>query len=141
MPSPGNFRTASAPGNDVNNGEGGASEYLKAAALVALTSGLCYLVRSRLQITDVAMLYLLAIVAVASLYRRGTALLATLLSIAAFDFVFVPPYYTFDVHNAAYFLTFGVMLGVALIMSRLTERLREKAEEAREREQRTAALY
>ena len=125
----------------MSDGDGGAREYLKAAGLVALTSGVCYLLRSRLQTTDVAMLYLLAIVVVASLYRKGAALLATLLSIAAFDFVFVPPYYTFDVHNAAYFLTFGVMLVVGLIMSRLTERLRERADEAREREQRTAALY
>ena len=48
----------------------------------------------------------------------GPALLASVLSIAAFDFVFVPPYYTFNVHDGAYFLTFGVMLVVALIMSR-----------------------
>ena len=43
-------------------------------------------------------------------YRRGPAILASLLSIAAFDFGFVPPYYTFDVHDPAYYLTFGVML-------------------------------
>jgi K+-sensing histidine kinase KdpD len=49
---------------------------------------------------------------------------ACLLSIGAFDLWFVPPYHTFDVHDAAYFLTFAVMLAVALIMSQLTSRIR-----------------
>src|SRR5690348_10802664 len=119
----------------------GAAEYLRAAGLVTLTTLLCYVLRAHIQTTDVAMLYLLSVVAVAARYRQGAALLASVLSIATFDFVFVPPYYTFDVHNAAYFLTFGVMLAVALVMSRLTSRLREQADDAREREQRTAALY
>ena len=62
--------------------------------------------------------------------------MASLLSIAAFDFVFVPPYYTFNVHDSAYFLTFGVMLAVALSMGQLTARIREQAEAADERERR-----
>jgi two-component system, OmpR family, sensor histidine kinase KdpD len=90
---------------------------------------------------DVAMVLLLGVVAVAALYRRGPAVLASVLSIAVFDFVFVPPYYTFGVHDTAYFLTFGVMLAVALVMSGFTARIRDQREEARERERRTAALY
>jgi two-component system sensor histidine kinase KdpD len=116
-------------------------EYAGAIALVGLVTAVCFLLRPYLQTTDVAMLYLLAVVAAASWYRLGAALLASVLSIAAFDWVFVPPYYTFNVHNAAYFLTFGVMLAVAVVMSRLTARLRAQVDEARERERRTAALY
>jgi len=116
-------------------------EYLSAVGLVGLTTVVGFALRPHLQATDVAMLYLLAVVAVASWYRQGVAILATVLSIAAFDFMFVPPYYTFDVHNAAYFLTFAVMLVVALVMSRLTSRIRAQADDALEREQRTAALY
>jgi two-component system sensor histidine kinase KdpD len=116
-------------------------EYVKAIALVGITTGLCFLGRPYLQTTDVAMLYLLAVVAVASWYRLGAALLASAISIAAFDFVFVPPYYTFNVHNVAYFLTFGVMMVVAMVMSRLTGQIRAQVRDARERERRTAALY
>jgi two-component system sensor histidine kinase KdpD len=125
----------------VADGRAGLGEYLRAVGLVAVTTLLCYVLRSHIQTTDVAMLYLLTVVAVAARYRQGAALLTTVLSIATFDFLFVPPYYTFNVHNAAYFLTFGVMLAVALVMSRLTAQLREQAEDAREREQRTAVLY
>jgi two-component system sensor histidine kinase KdpD len=87
------------------------------------------------------MLLLLAVVVVAYRHRRGPAVLASLLSIAAFDFWFVPPYHTFAVHDTAYLLTFGVMLLVALIMSQLTARIREQVEDAVEREHRTAALF
>jgi len=116
-------------------------EYAGAAAIVVVVTALCLVLRSRLATIDVAMLLLVGVVAAAARYRRGPALLATGLSIAVFDYFFVPPYDTFNVHDTAYFLTFGVMLVVALTMSRLTARIREQAEAAAEREQRTAALY
>ena len=117
------------------------SQYASAVGIIALTTIVARFLRSYLQITDVAMLFLLAVVVVAYRHRRGPAVLASLLSIAAFDFGFVPPYRTFEVNDAAYFLTFGVMLAVALTMSQLTARIGEQAEDARERERRTAALY
>ena len=100
----------------------------------------CLLWRSRLSPVDVAMVLLLGVVVVSARYRRGPALLASLLSIAAFDFLFVPPYYTFDVHDGAYLLTFAVMLVVALTMSRLTGQILEHAAEAEERARRAGAV-
>src|SRR5207249_1267411 len=76
-----------------------------------------------------------------SRHGRGPSLLASLLSVAAFDFFFVPPYWTFAVSDSEYLLTFAVMLLVALVISGLTVRMRQQAEAARERERRTAALY
>lgn len=116
-------------------------EYGYSAMLVLAVSLLCLVLRPQLATIDVAMALLLAVVLVSSRYRRGPALLASVLAIAVFDFGFVPPFYTFNVEDTAYFLTFMVMLAVALIMSRLTARIREDADASREREQRTAALY
>jgi two-component system, OmpR family, sensor histidine kinase KdpD len=118
-----------------------AREYVSAGGVVGVATGLCLMLRTRLEPIDVAMVLLAGVVAVAARYRRGPALFASILSIAAFNFLFVPPYYTFSVHDTSYFLTFGVMLVVALTMSRLTARIREQREAAAEREQRTAALY
>lgn len=118
----------------------GANEYLAAVGIVAVTTVAGLILRPYLQLTDIAMLFLLGVVVVAYRFRRGPAVLASLLSIAAFDFGFVPPFYAFDVHNPAFVLTFGVMLFVALIMTQLTSRIGGQAEDAREREQRTAAL-
>jgi two-component system, OmpR family, sensor histidine kinase KdpD len=106
-----------------------------------LTTAIAFALRARLEPIDVAMLYLLGVVLVASRYRLGAALGASLLSIAAFDLIFVPPYYTFGVHDSAYILTFGVMLVVAVTMSRLTGRVREQAEASVRREQQMAAMY
>ena len=107
--------------------------------MAAITAG-CLALRSRLTTVDVAMLLLLGVVVVATRYRRGPSLLASLLSIAAFDFLFVPPYYTLNVHDAAYLLTFVVMLVVALTMSRLAGVIREHALEAEVRERRASAV-
>jgi two-component system sensor histidine kinase KdpD len=63
------------------------------------------------------------------------------LSVAVFDFCFVPPYLTFVVADTKYLLTFGVMLVVGLVVSSLTERVRQQARAAQAREQRTSALY
>jgi two-component system, OmpR family, sensor histidine kinase KdpD len=85
-------------------------------------------------------LYLLAVVVVAVRAGRGPAVVAALGSVAAFDFFFIPPYFTFAVAHPQYLLTFGVMLVVGLVVGTLTARLRRQAEDARARERWTAAL-
>src|SRR5207248_11124785 len=87
------------------------------------------------------MLYLLGVAVVAMRGGRGPAIWASILSVAAFDFFFVLPYWTFAVADMAYLVTLSVMLFVALVISTLTIRLRQQAAAARQREQRTASLY
>jgi two-component system, OmpR family, sensor histidine kinase KdpD len=116
-------------------------EYGWAIGIIGAATGIALALRPYLQTIDVAMLYLLAVVVIAYRHRRGPALMASVLSIAVFDYGFVPPFYTFNVHNTAFFLTFAVMLVVAMGMSELTGRIREQAEEASEGEQLAAAQY
>ncbi len=102
-------------------------ESFLALLVVGAATGAALLFRSHLATIDVAMLLLLAVVAVASRVGRLAALLASVLSILAFDLLFVPPYYTLSVDDSAYILTFVVMLTVALVMSHLTAAAREAA--------------
>jgi two-component system, OmpR family, sensor histidine kinase KdpD len=90
---------------------------------------------------NLVMVYLLGIVAVALWLGRGPAILAAVASVAAFDFCFVPPHWTFAVGDTKYLFTFAVMLVTGLVVSTLAERVRFQAESARRRERRTAALY
>jgi len=90
---------------------------------------------------NLIMMYLIAVIAIAIRFGRGPSALASILSVAAFDFFFVPPYFTFAVSDAQYLLTFGVMLVVALVISNLAVRLNQQAELARYRERRTGVLY
>ena len=117
------------------------SEYLRAAAVIAVCTALAAGVFRFLSVTDVAMVYLLGVGVVAARYGRGPSVFAALGSIAVFDFFFVPPFYTFAVSDVRYLLTFAVMLAIALMISGLTLRIRAQAESARDRERRTATLY
>ena len=116
-------------------------QYARMLAVMAIATAGCFVFRSRLNPTDVAMVLLLGVVFVASRSGRGPAVVASFLGIAAFDFLFVPPYYTFTVAESSYFFTFAVMLLVALTMSRLTATIREHAIEAQESAARSAALF
>ncbi len=112
-----------------------------AAGAVALATGMSALFFRHSDLADIVMVYLLAIVFVAARLGRWPSLLASLLSVAAFDWFFVPPYNTFAVSDLRHIGTFAVMLSVGLIISNLTERIRQQARLARAREQRTQALY
>ena len=89
---------------------------------------------------NLIMVYLLAVMIVAARFGRGPGIVASFLSVAAFDFFFVPPLYRFVVSDLRYLVTFGVMLSVAVVISTLTDRVRRQAEASRSREKRTAAL-
>jgi two-component system sensor histidine kinase KdpD len=91
--------------------------------------------------TNLVMPYLVAVILAAVWLSRTPAILASLLSVIAFDIIFVPPYYTFVVDDAEYLLTFAGLLAVGLVISTLTARAREQEIAARRRERQTAALY
>ena len=116
-------------------------EYLMVAALLAACTLLGTILLPLLSVTDIAMLFLAAVALAAARARRGAALFAAFLSIASFDFFFVPPRFTFAVADLHYVFTFAVMLACALTISELSLRLRHYGEAARERERRTASLY
>src|SRR5688500_11838257 len=86
------------------------------------------------------MTYLLAIVLVGVRHGRLPSVLTSVLGVAAFDFFFVPPYYTFAVADAQALSTFAVMLVVGLVIGGLTTRIKRQAESAADRERQTAAL-
>ncbi|WP_283150366.1 sensor histidine kinase [Silvimonas soli] len=92
-------------------------------------------------LANVIMLYLLSVLLVSVRFGRFAGALSSLLSVAAFDFFFVPPKMSFTVADTQYLLTFGIMLTVALTLSQMSARLRFQAEIATQRERRTAALY
>jgi two-component system sensor histidine kinase KdpD len=96
---------------------------------------------SGLELANIVMVYLAAVVVSAIWLGRGPAILAAAAGVAAFDFCFVPPRWTFAVSDVQYLLTFAVMLAVGLVIGNLTARTRLQAQQAWDRERRTAALY
>jgi two-component system, OmpR family, sensor histidine kinase KdpD len=125
----------------VDRGWAPLDHYGWATVAVGICAALCFAVFRYVTLTDVAMVFLLVVAVLGARYERGPTIVASFLSIALFDFFFVPPRFTFAVSDVSYVLTFGVMLVIALLISGLTFRIRAQAETARVRERRTAALY
>ncbi|MES2304020.1 MAG: sensor histidine kinase KdpD [Gemmatimonadota bacterium] len=119
---------------------GSVGEYGVALMWVTVAAGFGFVVRDVLSTTDIAMGFLLSVAFAGGRSRPGPGIAAAIASIALFDFAFVPPYYTFAVSDGRYFVTFVVMLLVAIAVSRLTSRSREQAIAARARERQTGAL-
>jgi two-component system sensor histidine kinase KdpD len=118
-----------------------AGEYLRAAAVIAVTTLVAGAARALLAVPDVEMLFLLGVMATALTTGLRASIAAAALAVAAYDFFFVPPAFTFDVLDARYVLTFGMMFGVSVVIGTLTRRLRAQQEASAGRERRTSALY
>jgi two-component system sensor histidine kinase KdpD len=115
--------------------------YLASVATVAVTTAVSFYGFGRERLADVVMTYLLGIILVAMRFGYGPSLVATVLSVAGYDYLFIQPYYSFAVSDFQHVVTFAVMFVVAVVISSLTRRIRLQAAAAQGREQRTASLY
>ena len=110
-------------------------------AAVSASTGLAWALFGREALPDVAMVQLLGVVIVAMYTSLRAAILSVILSVLSYDFFFVPPYLSLRVQDGRHVLTFGIMFVVGVVISTLTQRIREQASLARAREERTARLY
>ncbi|HJV02031.1 MAG TPA: two-component system sensor histidine kinase KdpD [Burkholderiaceae bacterium] len=115
--------------------------YVWAGAASLATALLATPMLAYLDLANIAMLFLLAVLLVAVRFGRGPSVVATCVSVACFDFFFVPPRFTFAISDLQYLVTFAVMLAVGLITGHLTAGLRFQAHVASRREARSRALY
>jgi two-component system sensor histidine kinase KdpD len=118
-----------------------AREFIQALFLIGLSTVVALGLRPYVTPPNLVMVYLLGVVAVAIHCSRQISVVASFLSVAAFDFFCVPPYLTFQVHDYEYLLTFAAMLVVALVISTQTAGIRKQAADAAVREARSETLY
>ena len=115
--------------------------FVSATILVVLCTVLGRMLVEHLDRANLVLLYFLVVVWLSYRYGRITGIFASVLSVLFFDFFLVPPYLTFAVSDTEYFITFAVMLVVALFISTLTGRLLAMAEATRAREAHLRSLY
>lgn len=115
--------------------------YAGAVLACAATAAAALPFQQRFDLPNIIMLFVMTVVLVAVKAGRGPAVLAAVVAVALFDFLFVPPRFSFAVTDAQYLLTFAVMLAMSLIVGQLTAGLRAQAQEADRREQIVRALY
>ena len=115
--------------------------YVFASGFVLLGIPVAMALHSLLNITNVALVFLTAILIGAVLYGLGPSLLACVVALLAYNFFFLPPLYTFviaDPENVVALFFFAV---VAVIASNLAARVRGQALAARLRARTTDDLY
>ena len=117
-------RSARSRGRGWGTPTGYVASLLGVAAITALASALFHI----LNLGNVALLYLLPVMAAASLYGLRTGLFAGVLSSLAYNFFFLPPTGTLTVNNPENVVSIFVLLGVAIATSQLTSRVRAQAD-------------
>ena len=118
-----------------------ASEFMAAALLTLLVTGICLAIEPLVGYRAIALVYLLLVVAVSFKLRRGPVLLVAAASAVLWNFLFIPPVFTFFIDTFHDVMMFAMLFIVALAMGHFTSRLRASEAAERGRERRTAALY
>jgi two-component system, OmpR family, sensor histidine kinase KdpD len=115
--------------------------YAWAAAVTALCTLMAAAMYPHFDLSNLVMIYLLGVTVAGLRLGRGPSALTAVLNVAAFDFFFVPPRYSFAVSDVQYLVTFGAMVTIALVIATLTASVRQQTRVAGARERRTALLY
>ena len=112
-----------------------------AVGVVAGVTGLNGLLQHQLGYQSLALVYLFSVVALAMFVGRWPTLLAATLTALLWDFLFVPPVFTFRISETTDLMLFLTYFAVALAMGHLAARLRAEQTAERRREERATALY
>ncbi len=102
--------------------------YVIASAAVAAITAIATALFQILNLGNVALLYLLPVMAAASLFGLRPGLYAGILSSLAYNFFFLPPTGTLTISNPENVVSVLVLLGVAVATSQLTARVRAQAD-------------
>jgi two-component system sensor histidine kinase KdpD len=109
-------------------------------ALVALVTLIGHSISSLGNITNVALVYLLPVLVAATRYGLRTGLVTGIACSLAYNFFFIPPFYTFTIADPQNLITVMVLLGIAVLVSQMASRVRDHAMLARQSATQNSAL-
>jgi two-component system sensor histidine kinase KdpD len=115
--------------------------YLGTACAVAVALGVGELLSRVIDVHNVSLAFLTAVLTSAVAWGLLPSLFASVLSVLAFNFFFLEPRYTFTVGDPANVVALFFFLTVAIIVSNLTAATRSQIVTARSRAKTTAELY
>lgn len=95
--------------------------------LVGVTTALAVALQPLLGPNAMDLLYLLPVIATATLFGLRSSLIASFAAALAYNFFFLPPLYTFTVSNPENVITLLVLVIVAVVASNLAGRLKREA--------------
>ena len=112
-----------------------------AVGLVALTTVWLIFFTTRFPGSHVSSVYLIPVLICATQWGLLPALIASALGVAASDFFFIPPLYTFTIDSPEDVIDLVLLGCVAVVTSQLAARLRQEVGKSRQREADVIDLY
>jgi len=116
-------------------------EYLQAILAVVGVTGLAMLIEPLVGYWAIALVYLFTVIVVSLRVGRWPVMLAALLSALTWDYLFIPPIYTFRIKRFEDALMLVMYFAIATVTGHLTARIRRQQLAERERERRASSLY
>jgi two-component system sensor histidine kinase KdpD len=118
-----------------------ARAYLGSLTFVAVALGVGLVLRQTLGVASIALTFLTAVLVSAVAYGLWPALFACFVSVLAYNFFFLAPFYTLTVADPENVVALFFFAVTAVIASNLTARVRAQAITARQRARMTEELY
>jgi len=116
-------------------------EYFQAFMTVAGVTAVSFFLVGLTGYWSIALFYLMAVILQGMFLGRGPVLFGATLSALLWDYLFIPPLYTFYIGKFEDGLMLGIFFIVALVTGQLTSRIRAQERDERLREHRAQALY
>jgi two-component system sensor histidine kinase KdpD len=115
--------------------------HLAAILCIAVTTLILKPIEPNLEIQLITLLYLLPVILSTVLWGLAPGVLAAFLAFLAFNYFFIQPYFTFQVHQTQDLITLIIFLIVAVVMSQLIGQAREGLRLAHHREWEATRMY
>ncbi len=115
--------------------------YAISTAFVAAALGVALLISQFVDLDNISLVFLAAVLASAVRHGAGPSVFAALLSVLCYNFFFLPPLYTFTIADPANVVALFFFMIVALLTSSLTARTRTQAVIAQKEAKTTGELY
>jgi two-component system sensor histidine kinase KdpD len=115
--------------------------YLLSLGLLALVTGSLFILRDALDTTLIALLYLIPLGLITALWGLGPGITGALVAFLAFNYFFIPPYYTLAVHQPTDVVILVIFLIVAIVISQLVGRAQAGLAAATAREREATQLF
>ncbi|TKT66754.1 sensor histidine kinase KdpD [Rhizobiaceae bacterium LC148] len=115
--------------------------YIRSAVFVGLALIAGIALDQALDVQNLALVFLMAVLAASVRGGLGPGLFASLIGALSFNFFFLEPRYTFTVRDPESVVALAFFLGVAVVASNLTAAVQRQAAAARQRARTTEDLY
>ena len=116
-------------------------QYVLAVFATGIATVAGFLLRGYMEYAAMSLVYLSVVLTLGLFVGRGPLIVAATISALCWDYVFIPPYYTFYIAKFHDYLTLALYFVVALVMGNLMARLRQREQVLMSREERVAAVY